>query len=81
MPSGFIVAQTAPLQRNADRVCASDLPGRLERFSASAFTARGAQRASRSKDYYKPQRHGLAAPEAFEPSGVFNHASNSRMTQ
>ncbi|HET7524619.1 MAG TPA: AraC family transcriptional regulator, partial [Burkholderiaceae bacterium] len=31
-------AQTAPLRHSADRVCASGLPGRLERFSASAFT-------------------------------------------
>jgi AraC-like DNA-binding protein len=38
MPSDFIVAQTAPGQPNADRVCASDLPGRLERSSASALT-------------------------------------------
>jgi len=37
MPSDFFAAQTARLQRSADRVCASDLPGRLERFSASAF--------------------------------------------
>src|SRR5438067_9500835 len=34
MPSDFIVAQAAPLQHSADRVCASGLPGRLERFSA-----------------------------------------------
>ena len=38
MPPDVVVAQTAPLQHSADRVCASDLPGRLERFSASAFT-------------------------------------------
>ncbi len=38
MPSNFIVAQIAPMQRNAEPVCASDLPGRLERFSASALS-------------------------------------------
>lgn len=38
MPSDFIAAQTAPIQHSADRVCARGLPGRLEGFSAFAFT-------------------------------------------
>jgi AraC-like DNA-binding protein len=38
MPSDFIAPQTAPLQHSADRVCASGLPGRLERSSAPGFT-------------------------------------------
>jgi AraC-like DNA-binding protein len=38
MPSDFTAVQSAPLQHGADRVCASGLPGRLERSSAPAFT-------------------------------------------
>jgi len=37
MPFSLLAAHTAPLQHGADRVCAGALPGRLERFGASAL--------------------------------------------
>jgi AraC-like DNA-binding protein len=62
MPSDFNAAQNAPLHHGADRVCASGLPGRLERsgdWIEEALPVQGIarMRAALKSEAYSPHRH------------------------